>query len=508
MTDATREEGTAPSTEASRLARRSAFNFVGLAGAQGLQLALLLALARGLGQNDAGLFFEGFAFVRLLAVVAALGLDVTVIRYVAVYHTQNQPAKARATVRFALLLATAVSLAATIAVFVLAPYIASAFGSSRLEFVLRVMVLSLPANVVQMVLIGATRGGGSMRGFVIVDQILDGGLRFAAIGLALALGFGLGGTTTAYTAAAVATAVASGIAARRFLLGTAVRESGATRRLLAFTSYQWGAVIANVGLLWADTLLLGLWRPPAEVAVYSVATRTAALGMVFMLPIGVAFQPVIARLYTQGEMRRLASMYSLATKWATVSGCPPITFVALFATPILLVLYPDSYAGGAWPLALLCAAQTINAASGPCGNVTTMIGRTDLVLLNTVAALIANLVLNVILIPPYGMIGAGAAWAASVVLLNVLRLYQVWRVLSIHPFHGWPARVAIALGAFTLAAAVLRILLDGSAPLIQLVVAGALSGMVYLAALLLLGLIDRRSLWPPRPVLLLLRERG
>jgi hypothetical protein len=31
---------------------------------------------------------------------------------------------------------------------------------------------------------------------------------------------------------------------------------------------------------------------------------------------------------------------------------------------------------------------------------------------------------------------------------------------------------------------------------------------VYLAALLLLGLIDRRSLWPPRPVLLSLRERG
>lgn len=347
-----------------------------------------------------------------------------------------------------------------------------------------------------------------MRGFVIVDQILDGGLRFAAIGIALALGFGLGGTTTAYTAAAVATAVASAIAARRFLLGTAVRESGGTRRLLAFTSYQWGAVIANVGLLWADTLLLGLWRPPADVAVYSVATRTAALGMVFMLPIGVAFQPVIARLYTRGEMRRLASMYTFATKWATVSACPPITFVALFAAPILLVLYPDGYARGAWPLALLSAAQTINAASGPCGNVTAMIGRTDLVLVNTVVALIANLVLNVILIPPYGMIGAGAAWAVSVVLLNVLRLYQVWRVLSIHPFRGWPARVAIALAAFTAAAAILRVWLDDAAPLIELVVAGVLSGLVYLAALLLLGLIDRRSLWPPRPVLLSLRERS
>jgi O-antigen/teichoic acid export membrane protein len=508
MTETTGDGGALQPTETARLARRSVFNFVGLAAAQALQLALLLALSRGLGRGDAGLFFEGFAFVRLLAVVAALGLDVTVIRYVAVHHTQNHHAKARAAVRFALVLATAISLVATVAVLLLAPFIASAFGSSRLEFVLRVMVLSLPANVVQMVLIGATRGAGSMRGFVFVDQILDGGLRFAAIAVVLALGLGLDGTTIAYTASAVLTAIASAVAARRFLVGAAVRDRGSNRQLLAFTSYQWGAVIANVGLLWADTLLLGLWRPPAEVAVYSVATRTAALGMVFMLPIGVAFQPVIARLYTLGEMRRLAAMYSFATKWATVSGCPPITFVALFATPILLVLYPDSYASGAWPLALLCAAQTINAASGPCGNVATMIGRTDLVFLNTAVALVANLALNIILIPPYGMIGAGAAWAVSIVLLNVLRLYQVWRVLSIHPFRGWPTRVAIALGAFTVAASLLRVGLNDAAPLLQLVVAGVLSSVVYLVALLLLGLVDRRSLWPPSPALLSLRQRG
>ncbi len=347
-----------------------------------------------------------------------------------------------------------------------------------------------------------------MRGFVLVDQILDGGLRFAAIGLVLALGLGLDGVAVAYTAAAVATAVASAIAARRFLVGTAVREQGGARGMLTFASYQWGAVIATVGLLWADTLLLGLWRPPAEVAVYSVATRTAALGMVFILPIGVAFQPVIARMYSLGETQRLASMYSFATKWATVLGCPPLAFVALFATPILLLLYPDSYASGAWALALLAAAQTFNAASGPCGNVTTMIGRTDLVLLNTVVALVANLALNVLLIPPYGMIGAGAAWAVSVVLLNVLRLYQVWRVLSIHPFHGWPARVSVALGGFTVAALVLRIWLTGTAPIIQLAVAGVLSGLVYVVMLLLLGLVDRRSLWPINPTLLSIRERG
>jgi len=108
-------------------------------------------------------------------------------------------------------------------------------------------------------------------------------------------------------------------------------------------------------------------------------------------------------------------MYGFATKWSTIAGCPPLLFLALFATPVVTVLYAPSYARGAWPLALLAIGQTVNAATGPCGHVVTMIGRSDLVLKNSVAALVLNLVLNLALIPPYGMIGAGLAWGVSIV---------------------------------------------------------------------------------------------
>ena len=100
--------------------------------------------------------------------------------------------------------------------------------------------------------------------------------------------------------------------------------------LIRFSANQWGASLAGVGLLWADTLLLGLWRPPADVAVYSIATRTVLFGMMFILPIGIAFQPQIGRMYALSDRAGLARMYSFATKWSTIAGCPPLLFLALF----------------------------------------------------------------------------------------------------------------------------------------------------------------------------------
>ena len=201
------------------------------------------------------------------------------------------------------------------------------------------MVLSLPAVTLQMVLIGATRGTGRMKAFVVVDQVTDGVLRVALVAVALALGYGLDGTAVAFTIASYLTLAAAALAARG-VTGT-LRQAAAveTGALIRFSANQWGASLAGVGLLWADTLLLGLWRPPADVAVYSIATRTVLFGMMFILPIGIAFQPQIGRLYALSDHAGLDRMYGFATKWSTIAGCPPLLFLTLFALPIVTLLY-------------------------------------------------------------------------------------------------------------------------------------------------------------------------
>jgi O-antigen/teichoic acid export membrane protein len=501
-------EQEAATQETAALARRSAVNFVGLAAANALQFGLVLLIATWLTPADAGVFFEGFAAVRLLSVLAVLGLDITAIRYVAVHRARGELDQARAAVILSLLLAGAVSVAITAVVFVFAPQLSDSFGEAHLETVLRIMALSLPAVVLQMVLIGATRGTGRMRAFVVVDQIADGVLRVALVAFAMALGTGLDGTATAFTVAAYLTTAAAAVSARRVVGRLQEAVTVDIPELLRFSGNQWGASIAGVGLLWAGTLMLGYWRPPADVAVYSIATRTVLLGMMFILPIGIAFQPQIGRLYARADNAGLRRMYSFATKWSTLVGCPALIFLALYATPVLHVFYDDSYARGAWPLALLAIGQTVSAATGPCGHVVTMIGRSDLVLQNSVAALILNLVLSLALIEPFGLVGAGLAWGISIIAWNAIRVWQVWRVLGMHPFGDWTLRLLGALGAFVITAAALRLLLDGVPAPVALLVGATGATIVYAATLIAAGAFDEDDRFLPRPVARLARVPG
>jgi O-antigen/teichoic acid export membrane protein len=85
-----------------------------------------------------------------------------------------------------------------------------------------------------------------------------------------------------------------------------------------------------------------------------------------------------------------------------------------------------------------------------------MVGRSWLSTGNVLAALAINVVMNVILIPHFGMTGAAISWMASIFVTNLVPLYQVSR-LGLHP-GGTPLATAIAVGivAFALPLLVCR----------------------------------------------------
>ena len=63
-----------------------------------------------------------------------------------------------------------------------------------------------------------------------------------------------------------------------------------------------------------------------------------------------------------------------------------------------------------------------------------MSGRTKINLVNAVIAAIVNLFLNYLLIPRFGITGAALATGASLIILNILALLEVWVILKIHPY--------------------------------------------------------------------------
>jgi O-antigen/teichoic acid export membrane protein len=128
-----------------------------------------------------------------------------------------------------------------------------------------------------------------------------------------------------------------------------------------------------------------------------------------------------------------------------------------------------------------------------------MSGRSWLNLANNAVSLVCNVVLNLLLIPRLGLMGAAISWAVVMAGVNVVRILQVRRIFGVTPFSWSLAKPAVALGAAAILAVgtghILNALMAGP-PLIHLAVVGSIFLATYAAALVLLGTdADDRLLW-------------
>ena len=111
-----------------------------------------------------------------------------------------------------------------------------------------------------------------------------------------------------------------------------------------------------------------------------------------------------------------------------------------------------------------------------------MSGKSSWNLLNTMIAVVVNVMLNLLLIPRFGMNGAAVAWAASILLNNLLPLGQTWRFLQLHPFGRGSAIVAAsAIGCFGVLASVGREVIGDN--FLGLIVSSLVAMPIYLALL-------------------------
>jgi len=85
-------------------------------------------------------------------------------------------------------------------------------------------------------------------------------------------------------------------------------------------------------------------------------------------------------------------------------------------------------------------------ACGAVDVVLVMAGRSSWTMANAIVALGVNLALNLLLIPPFGIMGAAVAWAVAILINNLAPLTELALWMRLHPF-GRPTVVATVVCA-------------------------------------------------------------
>jgi capsular exopolysaccharide synthesis family protein len=467
------------------LARGGSLNFVGAVCNQLATLGITFLIARELGRAQLGRYAQAYALMALLGLLSLSGLRTAMLRFVAIHRAERDPGAVRGVVRLGIGLTTGASLLLATALYLAAPWLVGVvFDDERLVLALRFVALTLPAATLTDIALAATQGYRTMKPHAFIGLMFEPLARLGLTALLLSRGMGLRGAMAALMVSNVLAAVLAVTALYRLLGAPTTPSRYSLRELFRFSMVSWMASLATSGLVWADTILLGIFRPSAEVGVYSVATRLVTLATFVMPAINIAFGPRIADLYHRGQTASLHRAYAAATSWILRLSLP--AFVALVVFPRqLLAIFGDGFRVGAAVTIILALGKLIDAGTGPCALMLNMSGRPLWNMVDNVTVLVLNVVLNLFLIPRFGIVGSAVAWAISLGLVNLARVTQVWWAMRMLPFDVGVLRGFVAaLGALAVAMGV-RGWLAGP---LELPVGLAAIAVSYLLVVMALGL--------------------
>jgi O-antigen/teichoic acid export membrane protein len=477
------------------IARGGALNIGGQLCSQISFFLITLFLARTLGRADVGVYAQGFAFLVLLGLLSLSGFRAGLTRFVAVHLAERDWGALRGTVRLGLGLSGLSSAVLGLVLFALSSVLAtSVFGDPNVAVALRYVAAALPASVFIDAALSATQGFKTMKPYATIGLIFEPGLRLALTVGALAAGWGLHGALAALLVSNYVGAALAALALRRLMKGPRATPRYDVRQLFVFSTVSWMASLASAGLIWADTILLGVYKSSTDVGVYQVATRMVMLAAFVMTPVNAAFAPRIADLYQRHRTESLHHTYVAATSWILRLSLP--AFVLCMVMPKeLLSIFGHRFEVGATVVVVLALGKLVDSATGPCGLMLNMSGRPGLSLFDNVLVLVANIALNVWLIPRHGIAGSAVAWAVSLALVNVLRVVQVKKVLGMFPFGiGELKALVAAVAAAVVALVVQRWRIDVN--LATLLIGATALGVTYLGVVLALGITrEDRLVW-------------
>jgi O-antigen/teichoic acid export membrane protein len=400
-----------------------------------LAFGLSVVLGRVLGAEAAGVYFLALTTAIVAATIGRVGLDSAVLRFVAAHASTANWAEVSAVYRTTLTIGLICSsVIAAILYFAAGLLSDNVFSDPTLVGPMRLMAVAIVPLSLGMLVSQALLGLSSIRDSVLVATIFPTGVALA-VTWALAPTWGVNGAVVGYLIAVIAALIYGWVAWRRVFDRRSVAsrakrvKSPAGRLLKSGTPLLIGALLLLV-MDMSGTLMLGVWAENADVSRYAVAWRTATLISFVLLAVNTIAQPKFAELYARHDMQSLADTAHKATLLMTAFAAP-VFLVFLAAPEYIMNIFGSDFAAGAASLQILSVGQFINVAAGSVGVLLVMSGHErDFRNVQIVVGIVV-LILNVMLIPRYGDVGAAVAATSAVIVQKFLFSYFVWIRLGI-----------------------------------------------------------------------------
>ena len=419
---------------ASKIAKESTITFTGLVYGNINRYLYTALLARWVGAEFLGIYSLANAIMLISEVLAKMGLETGIMRFVSQLDPDFDKVKIQKIIGSALKMTFIFSLIIMFVVIISSGSIVAILSeASLLKSVIIIFSITIPFNALTSVAAFATQGFKRLKYKILVTQFLNPtvlliSMIFSYWFISVESAIMIPMFTVGFIGFIVMMLILKSVSGFNH---NQLLRSPFDVKLLQFSYPLMFVAMLQTFMHWIDILMLGYFIDAGIVGLYHPAARTAGLLQALLLSFLSIYAPMASQYYGEGKAKELTSIYKLVTRWLLICAIPISSVFILFPKKVLLLFGPE-YIGSAQILVILTIATLIQAALGAAGPTLSMSGRTKLVLINTISAFIINILLNIFLIPQYGIIGAAWATFISLTFIGLVRVIEVGFILKMN----------------------------------------------------------------------------
>jgi len=406
------------------------WSFISLATASIAHLLLRIVLGRELGPSGLGLYTLVFTIYMFGMQFAAFGIGAALTKYIAQYHDDQTKIREFVTAGIAGSLVSGTVMGILLYLFSDTISI-QFFHIPEMTDLLKITAFCFPFIAMQKAVIGTLNGLRLMKLFAVVNIVQNMSVLVITVVLVLWLNMDVRGAVIGFVLSTSLVGLLSLAFARDYFTTSPKLVHTVLKEISWFGFYVVLANSIGMVIIQIDSLLIGYFMNETEVGYYAVAI--VFTHGITLLPQAVqrVTTPSIATYYGKRDFKSIRSLIRGTMIKMLLVAIAIAIILAFFGKTLIGIIFTEEYIPAYAPLLILLIGYSIYASFISVGTCLSSIGKVQIVFRISALCAILNTLLNIGLIPQFGLVGAASATSISLIFTTLINLYFMRRYIAV-----------------------------------------------------------------------------
>lgn len=215
-------------------------------------------------------------------------------------------------------------------------------------------------------------------------------------------------------------------------------------KLINYGLLLWFAGVASVGLKYFDSIMIGKYLPIEFVAIYAIAAFITTVIEAPLTAVEKIAASKISFAWAENNHKEILDIYKKSTLYMLLIG--GLIFLGInINIKMLLTFLPQGYEQGASVTLILSIGTLFNMATGLNAPILFNSPKYKYGAIFLISLAVVALLLQMWLIPVFGIEGAALATAGSYMFYNLVLYYFVWKNFNLQPFDSDNLKIVVLI---------------------------------------------------------------